>query len=967
MQVNLERIVSAYSNTLTNNTQAQMAVNQGVCFHSFFEKGKDLKGNLNNNYDKTGSVTGVEDGDGNQKTTGYMTEDELKQYITNAIDTLEHLVKDEDYSKYAELGITAQKDDMKTIVTVYERIQIQLMAYGEGSATGLNISDEKIDKIIKSEALANGLKMADDIKDIDDFAKEYLIKNKLEPSVKNVYMAVHTSESEKALKELGEKEWEQLKPQIEAFLKKSGTEADSEAFDTAKWLISRDIPLTSENMTKYNLLSEIENADNRDIQSIKANMILARVFGMDETSGYMTRGWIDERRAKEVSDAVASVGEETVKYIVSHDLTLNAANIFKYENVKNDEDVLYSEEKYNHAMRVVYEAKQLLTVSGALTMEKLGVDIVHEEIENMVNMLKEEEDKLNELFLNNPTKESRHQMSDVMEIMKQMSSIPVAAVGKAVEGEEEFTIRNVYNEGIKLKNDYEAANITYEAVGTQIRPDLGDSILKAFNNIDELILEVGLEPTKEYKRAVRILGYNSMDVTKESVVKMAQKAAQVDKVIENITPKTAAYLIEHGINPLEEDIEKLNDMIAEINEETGATKNEEYSRYLWKLQKTGKITKEERDAYIELYRVLKTIEKKDARSIGAVIKEGAALTLGNLLQAEKSKSKTNQTITVDDNTGFYQGKLVKNRLTGIMENLAASKLQKGVEEVMEMPLTKLEDEVVTQANINLNKELESDYMASNLREIYKTIEDYRSSTNIRYTEEMLYEMLGDNTKQTFADVSAAAMLMTKGNEIRTMLKERIPDFFESEEDEEETLNNINNDIEKEIISSYEKGEKSQISYTAFMNISNFIVNKAKNKCYHIPMDLGDEEVLVKVKFHDTDEENKSKIEVKFDSTVLGSINANLYVADGKVEGYIICDNNETKKLIEENPDAFGNEEIKEKAVYVVCKDDSNIIIENEKKTSDYSNKYSNKQLYGISKSFLQAIKVWSGMPINRVD
>ena len=67
-----------------------------------------------------------------------------------------------------------------------------------------------------------------------------------------------------------------------------------------------------------------------------------------------------------------------------------------------------------------------------------------------------------------------------------------------------------------LKEQYEKALTSYETVSTEVRSDLGDDIKKAFGNIESILADEGLEDTELNKKAVRILGYSEIEITKEN-------------------------------------------------------------------------------------------------------------------------------------------------------------------------------------------------------------------------------------------------------------------------------------------------------------------------------------------------------------------------------------------------------------------------------------------------------------------
>ena len=914
-------------------------------------------------YDKTSNIT-----DGEKELSASLIEENqsIMDFLNSAIDTLKNLVTDEDYSAFSELGITADKEDMTTIVTVYERIQIQLAAYGDGDISSLNINKEKIDKVIKSLALASSMKMAESIGDIDDGAKEYVLKNNLEPTVKNLYMAVHAGEgavSPAENTEMSEEQWQQLLPQVEKFLEKNGIEADENAIEGSRWLLEKDIPLTTDNLVKYIKLKEIEASETRDMENIKSNMILSGVFGEAFENAYMTSGRLDAGEAKEAVDIIQRADESAAYYIADNDLTFNAANLKKYiensrEDINGDNYIKTEAEKAeadrgneadkeigkkrSRILNILNQAKAVMTMAGAMIMEKLGIDVAYTDIEYMVKEIKQENNSYNAVFFKEPTEEKASALTDVMEVMRQLSGLPVAAVGTVAESSGQFTVHNVYNEGIRQRLAYEKAGETYEAVGTQVRGDLGDSIKKAFNNVDNLIEETGLTANDTYRRAVRVLGYNSMEINRENILLMAEKTTEVDKVIKNITPKTAAYLIENNINPLEENIEELNDRLEQINAQIGADENEEYSKYLWKLEKTGAVTSEERQAFIELYRAIKTIENADTRAVGAVVSEGVSFTLGNLLSAERSRAKYGRTTVVNDDTGYYQGRLIKSRLSDILEGIHGNGGEVTADSLLNEDIDSLWQ---TYASYDEQERIRA---LNNSYEAYKFNEIYGDTTE--YTEEMVYSLLDSGMAPNMENLSAISRLMKKNRDISTYFKDeinaeqRISDSLKGEKEAAEGYKDIENEASRLAMEEMETETIENLKYRGIYNVAKFMSQAAGNKCYHIPMDMDGEMVLVKVKFsHNGADENNIKITANDELT--GKVEANISIKNGKLKGYIVCSNEKLENEFAGRLESWQQE-----------------VADSVGEREDYTD----RQLYDISKSFLKLLKDFGRLPINNV-
>ena len=66
---------------------------------------------------------------------------------------------------------------------------------------------------------------------------------------------------------------------------------------------------------------------------------------------------------------------------------------------------------------------------------------------------------------------------------------------------------------------------------TAPRSDLGDSIRKAFSNVDDILTDMSLEKTSENQRTVRILAYNNMEITPENIEKVKEADRQVSAVV----------------------------------------------------------------------------------------------------------------------------------------------------------------------------------------------------------------------------------------------------------------------------------------------------------------------------------------------------------------------------------------------------------------------------------------------------
>lgn len=73
------------------------------------------------------------------------------------------------------------------------------------------------------------------------------------------------------------------------------------------------------------------------------------------------------------------------------------------------------------------------------------------------------------------------------------------------------------------------------------------------------------------------------------------------------------------------------------NPESYEEEVEDYSRFLYQLERKKDVTEEERKAYIGIYRMVHQVEREDGAAVGAVVNTGAELQFSTLLAAARSR------------------------------------------------------------------------------------------------------------------------------------------------------------------------------------------------------------------------------------------------------------------------------------------------------------------------------------------
>ena len=854
-------------------------------------------------YDKSevyGSAAHSEAGEAEQIANGYYKEASMLE----CIDMLKNSVTPEDYSQLEEWGLIPDEDNPEAFVSVYERIQIELAAYCDDyDISGLNISAEKMKTVLGSSSMANAVSKANDIAaqtaTLSDDTKKYIMSNELEPTLENVYKALHSGVSGNAGAALSDEQWQQLQGQVESFFNTNGIEVSSENLDSARWIIAQDMPLTVDNFNTLTELNKVDFSDEAYMAELQQNIAYTIYFGGNGMTTDVTGEPFNMEKVKEAVETVQSAMDSDVDYILKNNKKLNIENLKlriqerieeqkrEQQNAKNDNQA----EGYTQKNRVIIEARAILTAGSLFMMQKAGVSISYTEITIMIDMshaanasYAEQLFALDEYI---PADDERELLTRTVEVMSGFPSLPVGVAASLYNGTIEYTAEAVYEEGQLMASRFRMASMTYEAVGTEVRSDLGDSITKAFRNIDELLTACGVEVNDKNRRSARVLGYNSIEITAESVETMNDITADLDNLTNNLTPRAAVYLIRNGINPLNTDIRELNDMLVQLNTELGAgNEDEKYSEYLWKLEKNKSITQEERDAYIQLYRMLNHINRQDGSAAGAVSKAGQEMTLANLYTAVRTRQSGSVNKQIDDSTGLFEGTYSEDALTKYMENAV---------ELMN------------------DEELHKEYVYERMQDKLKGMEQMETMSEQEFMR-FISGVEGISVNNIYSAMVAGdrhfyKKLVALEDENVIKAGEKLSAVWQQEGDEAATATE-DVALEKQVTDAYEElngamaVENSETTYdkaiarTDMRQVVSFMTGQAKNRSYYIPMEISGEATMVHLTIRQGNQSEKGRISV-YAETEQGKISVLMCAREDGYETLAATDSEELKDKLEQ--------------------------------------------------------------------
>ena len=933
----------------------------------------------------------------------------------------------EDFNKMMEEGFDPGAVDPKDMVTILDHIKATMAQSGQVVA-GYNddLSKEVLTEITGSQSYAGkieqALKMADapatkenteEIKKavdtvsgfdkLGDGSVKYMIENGLEPTIGNIYRAQFSATGDGSRQKHGyypqemrgyyakkadDIDWESLKPQVEKTIEKMqfAMEEKEALMEDAKWLVEKGIPVTEENIHAKRTLQAIDFPLNTDkLIQAAANIIAEGKKAMDA----MVSGdpeTIYEKAAR-IEENAKNITDKAIESVVESGKFLNLKNLMEATAVFNGQSEAVSEETLSNpqfvvAKRQMTEIQLHMSVEVNVRMLKSGFSIDTTALSQLVDELKKQESALEQLLFPDETKEAAHAKASLYkETTSVLSSLPykpAAVVGRMIQVEASVSLSYVHTEATTLQVKYQAAQESYEALMTAPRADMGDSIKKAFQNVDDIINDMGWDLTDKTRRGVRILGYNSLEITQENLDRVMDADLQLENVLKDMTPNKVLSLIREGKNPLEMTMDELENTLKQFDFDP-VKDTEKFSRFLYQMEQKQEISTEERNAYVGMYRLFHQLEKTDYAAIGRVLEAGQDLTLGNLLTASRGR-KVKTDVSVDDNFGLTSEVIQKgDSITKqISEGVLAARMAHGIYREMNMEtfrgttenttLTELFEQMEqTEANI----EADAEYYESKQQEIKeaanvdKEIYDFCKSYGI--------ELTADNIR------SANSLFAEKGNLYKS-LEKMVKGRMESEgEDFEETINSI-----LDSFTDKESAQKAYIDMTetiteildreldetagTIIDIKTISMchkqlsvtgNLAKEENYEVPVYLGETLTSINLTIQHTGVET-GWVSATFDLEGYGKAGAKIYMDAVKMDIFMAAEEeegaeklNEIGKLFADNMKAQGKNV---EDMRCIKANPLNLLTFFERNADTNNESVSTKQLYETAKEFLTIVQ-----------
>ena len=907
----------------------------------------------------------------------------------------------EDFSKLLEEGTNPGTTEIETVVTIVDTIKAQ-MAKSGNLVAGYNddLDKEVLKEITGSETFANKLINSFDKKDIpltkenveeskevydrvsqidnlSDDATKYMVENHLEPTADNLYMAsfsvkggndrqakgyfandMHGYYSQKA--EVFN--WAKLQPQMEKIIESAGYEVTDETLMDSMWIIKNGIPFTVESFDIYEKIKNIDFSQKDDM--IFDAIATAIADGKTAKEAVLSESTSMLENAVIFKDTVDNITKNAVDLCVENDQVINIKNLAYWQKQINAnlvlEDLSKAEvnlDKKTSAHLALEEVRLKMSVEANFRLLKSGYQIDVAPLSELVeNLNKVDSDRAKVLFgmgdeviLQNKEALFKETVQKVTEI----PGLPAATIAMFTGQKAEFTLNNVHKMGIALEESYKKANRSYETIMTAPRADMGDSIKKAFRNVDDILLDMEYAINEENRKAVRTLGYNNIPLTDENIESVLEATRQVNNVLDKLTPAAIMKMVRDGQNPLEMQMPEVEQYLLANEDVLEGTKEDKYGRYLYQLEQNNAISEEEREAYIGVCRLIHQINKSDGSALGSLIGSGMEINFKNLLSAVRSKNKGHMNTVIDDNTGLYEGKMEhKNSISAQIERIFEAKLKAmdGYEEALAKSQNDMLSDIQNLSHV-------SDNIISHLlqNKLPVTSDNIFAANALMNLENSLFGKIGKRLK--------ASELEEEYSEFEKACME-YQDAFDSEEKAGKGVKDFTDKVSKILSSDNLESNAKAIDIKELSLLHKqvgMVRNFSENKEYQVPVYMDGNFTTIHLTLL-KDDSQISSVNAFMETDKYGTVGSKFTRNNQFVEGYLVCENGFDAQTEETFTKSFVKALEKEdlqigKVGFVKSKDVNPKNFGSEGLGEWVSDdKTDTKTLYAVAKAFIKAVQ-----------
>ncbi len=951
------------------------------------------------------------------------------QLLQQKMQAVSNTVTAADGGKLDQDGYPVNDTEVDTIVTVVDKIKVELAKAGmDISVFGDTLDAEQIEKIaagagearqleiamaqaalpLTQENLADcqdAMEQAADLAICNDEAVKYMLDNELPPTVENLYMAQHSIGGTSGRQPESVDLDENLKSQIAKIITEAGLAVNDASLSCSQWMMEQQIPLTAENLAYAMDLKNAALPPSED--QVVAAMTEAMAEGQRPKDAVILEGYSNIDRAVQAAETVEQATDADIWNVVQKGAPLTIESLKAAQNSAlpqpgtqgrtEGEIPEYAREDvaFIRAKRQLEEVRLIMTAQANYSLLRKGIFLETQPLEELVEQLKAQENAYYADLLGQngiePSQENTEIFADTLSKAQELKGAPAYILGEIRTDKDSMSA--IHEAGVSRQAQMERAGEAYEALQTEPRADLGDSIQKAFQNVDDILNDLNLDTSEANRRAVRILAYNQMAINPESVMQMKVADQKVQNLFQNLSPSVVMEMIREGVNPMEMNVEDLNAKAEEIKNRLDAGGEEKFSKYLWKLEQRQDVTKEERDSYIGIYRMLNQIDKTDGAVIGALVQQGAEISVKNLLTAVRTSRNPGINVSVDDN--FGEAETVNTQELSISQQIEAAYQTDCAKEALKFATPEGMQQAQAQKAV---EDMTPEELLWQLREAPEDVEleeayyqqQMEDFSEAKTAEAQFIQILtGYDMPVTAYNILAANRLLNpRGGIFKSLFdKENIKEDIDFEEVKTDILEKFGEAVKtpedmakahKKLAETAENVMKTMVDAqdVSSRDLRDMKIMRqqialgtrmAKEEHYAIPVLVADELTNVQLKIVRGKEE-KGKVDVLFETPKLGKVAARFQVQADGVKGYIASDSLRTIEELKRQQGSMKERfDLGEESAWTLdmihsegldlnrfAGEPMNHSSDPDVESKDYQ--VQTKTLYGIARGFLEDIK-----------
>ncbi len=877
---------------------------------------------------------------GHGRTAEEVMQDAAQQDITarrNYMAVMSNSMSDEDFAKLQEDGFHPGSTDIETVVTIVDHIKTAMLKGGAQVAGYTDTVDAKqLKEITGSEAFAGELQKAfaehdipltkenaeavkkafeklENVRELSEGAEKYMIENHLPPTAENLYTARFSATEDGSRQGRGyyaagdvsgymakkpeSIDYQQLMPQIEKTIEEAGYPVNVDTVADAKWLIEKGIPFHKGTFIQKQQMGMLSLPET--MEDFAQTAAAAIADGVSPMKADLTRTQSYLEQAIVIKEQVEDLDERAAALIRSRNLPFHLKNLFAASEELKRSGMAVGQIAVADTdnIRLLHEVRLSMTVSANARLLKKGFRIDTAPLEELLANLKKEQSTYSQALMQEPQAEAADRKQTLyQQTLYTVERLRIAPAAVSADITPKDTLGKVQDSAAIRAMQYQKAGESYETLMTAPRKDMGDSIKKAFWNVDDILSSMNQDISEENRRVVRILGYNSMEMTEENFADIKQTDALLRQIVDGMKPAAVLSMIRENQNPLEMSLEELKQYLDEKQQE-GAQEIESYSRFLYQLEQKNGITEEEKSAYIGIYRLLRQVEKGDDAAVGAMLQTGAEQNLSNLLTAVRSSKKKHMDYQIDDSFGGVNAK--DSQINSITEQIEKGYL-KNRQQLEEM----LADDEAKAAKAEYDKSLYEEVRTAMGSEeaVLRHLVDYGQPVRADYL------LSAGEMLRGFSETFRHLKKLSKDQKESDALKEA--DFPEKITNQEETLSvyeemadKLLNTIEKESFEGTYTAMDLRAMSTVYKQVT-FMKSMAREENYEIPVEIGGNLTAINLKMiHKSGEE--SKVTITLETEAIGKNAAEFTVTENTLSGYGICDTAKGSTLLNTRKDVFS--------------------------------------------------------------